>query len=107
MAWLRGCEQIFVTPGHSHGSAHACADRVVAHHFVVFCSEESLSCMLLLQPSSDLWIGHTSGRKQETCNFPYGSGTGGVQVNFTDIVQILKKHCNPKRFEIAPNFNCS
>ena len=41
-----------------------------------------------------------SGSKQETCNFRYRSGTGGVQVNFTDIVQ--------KRFEIAPTFNfCS
>ena len=41
------------------------------------------------------------GSKQETCNFPYRSGTGGVQVNFTDIFQILKKHYNLKRFEIA------
>ena len=49
-----------------------------------------------------------SGSKQETCNFPYRSGTGGVQVNFTDVVQILKKHYNRKRFEIAQSFNfCS
>ena len=37
------------------GTSHA--ERVVAHHFVVFCSEESLSCMLLLQPSNDLLDG--------------------------------------------------
>ena len=48
------------------------------------------------------------GSKQETCNFPYRSWIGGVQVNFTDIVQILKKHYNPKRFEIAQSFKfCS
>ena len=36
------------------------------------------------------------------------SGTGGVQVNFIDIVEILKKHYNLKRFEIAQSFNfCS
>jgi len=40
-------------------SAHLCADGVVAHNFVVFCTEESLSCMLLLQPINDLWIGYT------------------------------------------------
>jgi len=35
--------------------------------------------------------------------FPYRSGTGGVQVNFTDIVQMLKKHndYNPKTLEIV------
>jgi len=49
-----------------------------------------------------------SGSKQETCNFPHRSGTGGEQVNFIVIVQILKKHYNPKRFEIAQSFNfCS
>ena len=40
-------------------SAHPHADRVVSHHFVVRCREESLSCMLLLQPSNDLWVGYT------------------------------------------------
>ena len=49
-----------------------------------------------------------SGCKQETYNFPYRSGTGGVQVNFTYIAQVLKKHYNRKRSEIAQSFNfCS
>ena len=52
-------------------------------------------------PSS--WLssgGDTSGSNQETCNFPYSSGTGGVYKSFTDIARILKKHYNPKTLKL-------